>query len=200
MAKKNDNSSVNLLDLFFYLLGYWYWFVLGVLLVAGYQYYKYEKTPFVYRSDATVVIKDPSNTRSTVRMDSYNSLINGTNVANEILQFQSKRLMTMALKRLRADVEYSRMEGLRYTMLYKNSPVEVVFTDPDDVRYLSFQVTPLNESSVKLSYPDGKSETVAINDTLNTALGNIIVVPSYGNHQFINLYFANNSKTSVFPP
>ena len=129
--KKNDNSSVNLLDLFWYLLGYWYWFVLSVLLVAGYQYYKYQKTPFVYRSDASVVIKNPSNTLSTVRMDNYNNLINRTNVSNEILQFRSKRLMTQAVKRLRADVEYTKMDGLRSTMLYRKSPVEVIFTDPD---------------------------------------------------------------------
>ena len=106
--KKNDSSSVNLLDLFYYLLGYWYWFVLCVLLVAGYQYYRYEKTPFLYRSAASVVIKNPSNTLSTVRMDSYNNLINRTNVSNEILQFRSKRLMTLAIKRLRADVEYTK--------------------------------------------------------------------------------------------
>ena len=127
--KKSDSSSVNLLDLFWYLLGYWYWFVLCVLLVVGYQYYRYLKTPFVYRSDASVIIKNPSNTISTVRMDSYNNLINRTNVSNEILQFSSKRLMTMAVKRLRADVEYTKMDGLRNTMLYKKSPVEVVFID-----------------------------------------------------------------------
>ena len=176
--KKTDNASVNLLDLFWYLLGYWYWFVLAMLLVAGYQYYKYQKTPFVYRSDASVVIKNPSNTLSTVRMDNYNNLINRTNVSNEILQFRSKRLMTMVVKRLRADVEYTKMDGLRTTNLYKKSPVEVVFTDPDDVRSLTFQVSPKDESTVTLIYNDGKKETVAVNDTLETALGSIIVVPT----------------------
>lgn len=103
--RRKQENSVNLVDLFFYLLSYWYWFVLCVLVCAGLAYYKYAKTPFVYRSDATVVIKDPSNTKSTVRMDNYNNLINRTNVSNEILQFQSKQLMQEVVKRLGADVE-----------------------------------------------------------------------------------------------
>ena len=60
--KKRLENSVNLVDLFFYLLSYWYWFVLCILICCGLAYYKYAKTTFVYRSDATVVIKDPSNT------------------------------------------------------------------------------------------------------------------------------------------
>lgn len=62
MAKQNSkkNNSVNLLDLFFYLLSYWYWFVLGILVCGGIAAYKYATSTFIYRADATVIIKDPS--------------------------------------------------------------------------------------------------------------------------------------------
>ena len=89
--KNNKDNTVNLLDLFFYLLGYWFWFVLCVVICVGYQYYKYSKTPFVYRSDATVIIKDPNNTKSTVRMDNYNNLINKNKYTKQKVSNQEKR-------------------------------------------------------------------------------------------------------------
>ena len=62
------DGSVNLVDLFFYLLSYWYWFVLGVLICGGYAAYKYAKSTLVYQANATVIIKDPSNQASGARL------------------------------------------------------------------------------------------------------------------------------------
>ena len=59
MAVNTTNTKkdqVNLVDLFFYLLRYWYIFLICIVLAVGYAYYRYEKTPFTYRSDATVLI------------------------------------------------------------------------------------------------------------------------------------------------
>ena len=122
-VKGNSDGSVNLLDLFFYLLSYWYWFVLGVLVCAGYAGYKYATSNFVYRSDATIIIKNPSNTRSSTALNTYSNLINRTNVSNEILQFRSKRLMTEVVRRLDANVNYEFDVKLRRVELYNNTPV-----------------------------------------------------------------------------
>ena len=75
IKRGKDDNSINLVDLSFYLLNHWYWFVLCILLACGYAYYKYSKTPFTYRADATVIIKDPSNSRSTARLDNYTNLM-----------------------------------------------------------------------------------------------------------------------------
>ena len=88
------DSGVNLVDLFFYLLSYWYVFAISILLCGGFMAYRYAKSTFVYRSDATVVIKDPSKSISSARMDNYNNLINKNEVSNEILQFRSRHIMT----------------------------------------------------------------------------------------------------------
>lgn len=50
------NNRINLIDLFLYLLSHWYWFLLCAALCLGYAYYRYAKQPFIYRSDATVMI------------------------------------------------------------------------------------------------------------------------------------------------
>ena len=185
--KRNQENSVNLVDLFFYLLSYWYWFVLCILLCAGLAYYKYAKTPFVYRSDATVVIKDPSNTKSTVRMDNYNNLINRTNVSNEILQFQSKQLMQEVVKRLGADVDYTVYDWLRKKELYTASPVKVMFLEGSSSS-ATMKVTPKSETQVQLDFadPSMKSLMANLNDSIQTPIGNLVISPTlaYGKKWF----------------
>ena len=144
MAKKKNTASegtVNLVDLFFYLLSYWYWFVLAIAICAGFQAYKYATSTFVYRSDALIIIKDPSNTKSAARLDQYNNLINKTSVTNEILQFKSKKLMTDVVKRLNADISYKTDVKLRQVELYKNSPVLVALSDTLKSRQFSFTMS-----------------------------------------------------------
>ena len=104
---KQNKDQINLVDLFFYLLSHWYWFLLCILIAVGLAYYKYSKTPFTYRSAVTVVIKDPSNSIRSVRMDAYSNTINSVSLSTEILQLRSRRLMTEAVKLLDADVNYS---------------------------------------------------------------------------------------------
>ena len=85
-AKTSSNGGqVNLIDLFFYLLSYWYWFVLCAGLAVGYAWYRYAKSPLLYRGDVTVIIKDPSNSTRTVSMERYNDMVNSVNMSNEML-------------------------------------------------------------------------------------------------------------------
>ena len=92
LSNKNE-QSINLVDLFVYLLSKWKWFVLSVLLFGGLAWYHYATSPLVFFRNVTVIIKDPSNKTSTAGLDRYDNYINKVNVANEILQFRSKRLM-----------------------------------------------------------------------------------------------------------
>ena len=43
MNEKNNNSTINLVDLFFYLLSHWYLFVICVAVCVGFAYYRYSK-------------------------------------------------------------------------------------------------------------------------------------------------------------
>ena len=85
-TSKKVNNQVNLVDILLYLLRYWYWFLLCVLVAVGITYYYYAKTPFVYRSDATVVIKNPENTQRTVRLENYSNNINNGNITAHITE------------------------------------------------------------------------------------------------------------------
>ena len=130
MAVNTTNTKkdqVNLVDLFFYLLRYWYIFLICIVLAVAYAYYRYEKTPFTYRSDATVLIKTPANTQTTTNLGQYSNLINRVNLSNEIMTFRSKTLMAEVVKELDLDVSYTVREKLRDIELYNRTPVKLHF-------------------------------------------------------------------------
>ena len=150
LSNKNE-QGVNLVDLSVYLLSKWKWFVLSVLLFGGMAWYHYAKSPLVFFRSVTVIIKDPSNKTSTAGLDRYDNYINKVNVANEILQFRSKRLMREVVQRLHADVDYRVESGLRMNELYTLSPVNVSFINLLPERHISFVVTPKDDATVTLS-------------------------------------------------
>lgn len=150
-GKKND--ALNVVDLFFYLLSRWQWFLLSLVFCVGLAWYWYAKASLVFFRSATVVIKDPVNqpTTSTAGLERFDNYVNKVNVSNELLQFQSKHLMSEVVKRLHVDVDYEVKQGLRTVELYKKSPVEVRFSDADSTRYIAFTVTPKSSSQVVIS-------------------------------------------------
>ena len=93
----NTNNKVdqglNIVDLFLYLASKWHWFLLSVLACGAVAWYLYAKAPLVFFRSATVIIKDPSNKAMSAGLDRFDNYINKVNIANELLQFRSKRLM-----------------------------------------------------------------------------------------------------------
>ena len=61
MQNKNQNDSINLLDIFFYLLSKWKWFMLFAIIGMLAAYAIYSATSFTYFASATIAIKDPAN-------------------------------------------------------------------------------------------------------------------------------------------
>ena len=170
-SKGSNESSVNLLDLFMYLLGHWPWFLLSVAVCVAFAGYKYAKTPFTYYRQATVMIKDPSNNGQAAGFDKYNSLINKVNVSNEILQFRSAKLLSEVIQRTNANVSYQiKMRGLRDTELYKTSPFIVSFPDATPKNYVAFSGKMLDRNTIEISniqgQPEGQVQTITVNDTV----------------------------------
>lgn len=179
LSGKNE-QSINLVDMFVYLSSKWKWFVLSILFFGGLAWYYYAQSPLVFFRSVTVIIKDPSNKTSTAGLDRYDNYINKVNVANEILQFRSKRLMREVVQRLHADVDYRVEKGLRMNELYNLSPVQVSLFNVLPERYFSFVVTPKDETSVELSEIEGipgaqETYKVQLNDTLSIGSEKILV-------------------------
>lgn len=178
-SNKND-QGLNIVDLFMYLASQWKWFLLSILICGGIAWYNYARAPLVYFRSATVIIKDPSNKASTSGLDRFDNFINKVNVANEILQFRSKKLMREVVQRVHADVSYQIKDGLRSNELYNESPVLVSFPDALPEQSFSFTMTLKDAKTVTLSDFSGieakPSYEVALNDTVAIIEGMNVVV------------------------
>ena len=178
--KKNvRNEQVNLVDLFFYLLSHWYWFVICIGLAVGFAWYRYAKSPLLYRGDVTVIIKDPSNSTRTVSMERYNDLVNSVNMSNEMLQLRSKSMMTAVVRSLDADINYKQHVRLRDIELYRNAPVRVFFSREEGEEPGSFnaRIIPLDAKTIQLDL-NGSSQKVALGDTIALAGGRALFQPT----------------------
>ncbi len=147
-SKVNNEQGINLADLLFYLLSKWKWFVLSVIIFGALGWYRYAKSPEIYFSTATVIIKDPSNKTVSAALDRFDNYINKVNVANEILQFRSIEMMEDVVERLNLDIDYTMKDGLRTTNLYSRSPVQLTVGEVLPERYFSFKLTPVSEEKV----------------------------------------------------
>ena len=182
----SDEKSVNLLDIFMYLLSHWKWFLISIFIFGNYYGCKYSRTPYTYARSITIMIKTPANTQGAMRLNRYNSFVAPVNVSSEILQFRSKELMRRTIDILNADMSYEIRNKLRPHELYSRSPIRVSFPDakPDDRYWLS--VTPVNEQEVELSGIAGLNDKEKIlanlNDTIHLPFGPLVVSPSVYYH------------------
>lgn len=153
-----QDQGLNILDLLAYLLSKWIWYILSIGICCTLAYYYYAKTPLTYSRSATIIIKDPSNKSVAAGLDRFDNYINKVNVANELLQFNSKNLMRTVVSRLDADINYQIKNKLRYYELYTDSPVKVIFQNVMPERRISFDLTINNKHSVTISNIEGIHE------------------------------------------
>ena len=178
-SSNRNEQGINLIDLLVYFASQWKWFLLSILVCGGIAWYSYARSPLVYFRAATVIIKDPSNKASTTGLDRFDNIINKVNVANEILQFRSKKLMREVVQRLHADISYQVEDGLRNNELYTQSPVLLSFPDALPEQHFALTVTPKDTNSVILSDFSGieaaSSLTIPMNDTVTLGKGMRVV-------------------------
>ena len=177
--KVTRNEQVNVVDLFYYLLGNWHWFLLCVLIALGIAYYRYSRTPFMYTSGVTAIIKNPSSDIRTAQLQTYDNMINSVSVTNEELQLRSMTLMSEVVKALDADVNYQDMIKFRDVELYTSlSPVRMAFDrETADPGVLSVTVVPIDEGHIRLQTGSGR-QTVALGDTVALGKGRVVFQPT----------------------
>ena len=200
MQENKNNNSVNLVDLFFYLLGHWYWFLICVAICVGYAYYSYSKQQHLFRSDATIIIKDPSNTRSTVQLGTYSNLINHVSMSNEILQLQSRALMTEVVRALDADIDYIARDKLRDVELYSIAPVRLFLNRGEsDAAQFELKLTPEDASTVSVREGEGAPMRVALGDSVSVCGYPAVFrpTPAYNEHLGETITIRKHSATSA---
>lgn len=193
MEQQNKQSvtgsglELNPVDLLQVALKKWYYYVGAVVCSFFVAYIYLHRTAPMYQRMATVLIKDKdSGTRTPSEAEIFKEVgfmnLSG-NVENEILIFKSLHLAEQVVRRLDLDVRYQIKGFWRPTDLYGVSPVAVHFVEGDDLA-CSFRLRLLPGKKVELSqlkYQDQElteTKTFALNDTVQTAVGQLVVVPT----------------------
>ena len=198
LTQGKKEQSINIIDLFKYLLHNWKWFALSILIFGGYYYYQYSKIPFMYNRSEVVMIKTPSNTPTTARIT--RSSTNVVNVKDEIIQLKSKELMRLVIDKLGADISYKIRSGLRDRELYKKSPVQVKVEGKSREDSYSFIITPIDAGNVLMKgwnkTDESKEIKIRLNQLTETPIGKILVEPS---KYYIQDYYATDIQVTKYP-
>lgn len=177
--KVTRNEQVNLVDIFYYLLGNWYWFLLCILICLVVAYIRYAQTPYKYTSQVTAIIKNAGDDVRTARLDTYDKMVNTVSISTEELQLRSITIMSEVVKALDADVSYKDHIKMRDVELYTSlSPVRVAFNrEKEDPGDFSVIVTPLDAKRIRLQI-NGDSQTISLGDTVQLGKGRVVFLPT----------------------
>ncbi|MFI3293391.1 MAG: polysaccharide biosynthesis tyrosine autokinase [Rikenellaceae bacterium] len=123
-----EEESVDIKELIFYYLQYWYWFVLSVVIcVSGAFLYIRYTTP-VYQVVSSVVIDSGKDKSSgfDAQLESLGVTTSYTsNFDNEMLILGSRSLIQNVVEELNLYITYMRKGRIRDVELYGNSPIKV---------------------------------------------------------------------------
>ena len=133
-------SEVNLLDIFFYLLRFWWIYLLCIAGVVAIALYRTAKQPYVYESFVKIFFKDATE-RAMMDADVLRYMRSSRlNMDNEQMQLTSRHVLERTVRMANANVYYNVKSGLRTLELYKDAPFSIRFLDTLE-RSSSFEVT-----------------------------------------------------------
>lgn len=179
VRKVTRNEQVNLIDIIYYLIGNWYWFVLCILICLGVTYFRYARITYRYSASVTAIIKNAGDDIRTARLDTYDKMVNTVSVTTEELQLRSMTIMSEVVKALDADVNYVDRIKFRDVELYTSlSPIRVTFDrEHSDPGNFSVTAMPLDANNIRLHTSSG-SHTVALGDTIALGNGKVVFLPT----------------------
>ena len=206
---REEENELNLIDMYRVVRANWYWFLLSVAVCCAVAVLYLGWAPKIYQRTATVLIKDDTKgggaASEAAVFEDLNMFNMKRSVDNELLVFKSKQLMKSVVKRLDLDISYSIREGLRTVELYSHSPVVVRFPEANENLEFGLTVVPVSDKEVSLSgffseeleeegqVQEDQTLTVALNDTVSTPIGKVVVTPSL---YYTDLYYGSEITVS----
>lgn len=200
MAKNKNTSDAtfqsgfNLRDYLAACASKWIWFLVSVIVICGFAYYKVIRKMPVYLRTEQVLIKDEDSGNSIDGIASaFSSFGLGrvrSNVYNEIITFKSPALMTQVAKRLDLQVDVNQLKFPHGTSLFGASqPYLFQFPDLDDEDYGHFVMTvspkgaislerfvSVNEAGMTVKHKDVVSARIGI--PARTPIGRVVITPN----------------------
>lgn len=166
------------------------WFILSIIVCLAVACLYIMKTPKTYSRTASVLVKEKKGGGiSESQMFQDMGMFNMNNdVNNELIVFQSTKLMRNVVNKLNLTVDYITRSGLKKISLYTKSPFIIYFLDADPASSFSLEAKAINTSTVrlynfyqkvdKLHINHAPAIRVRVNDTVNSPVGRIVIIPT----------------------
>ena len=185
---KEEESSLNLSDLWYLIWDHKWWYLFSLLLVgliAGFYLYY---TPETYSSTAKVLV-DESNQDATmsnlgVASAGMMKLRGFKSVENEIEAFSSLDYMQKVIERLGLQTTYTELLTLRKRDMATSAPVRLVLVGENPHTSFSFRLSGGRDGHISISDIKIMDEVVEgqfegrLGDTLCTSIGYLAVFPT----------------------
>lgn len=188
---QNQQDFIRLQDLLYLCLAKWHWFVISLIVCLGVSIWYLLTTPPIYIRTASILIKDDSKGKSTVRTSvNFNDIgmfSTNTDVKNEMATLRSPDIMREVACRLHLDMNYSVSGRFHSEAIYGRSlPVEVSISDHSEDEPVSFTLLLSTDRSFVLSdfkrngkdVPGPKSISGKMDKPIKTPIGSLTVVPT----------------------
>ena len=187
--QNEEESSLQLSDLWNMVWNHKWWYVASVILCLILAAFNLYRTPSTYSRSAKVLI-DESGQDATMRnlgvasagMMRVRSAFNS--VENEMEAFSSPDLMEIVVERLGLQTKYVEQQLMRTVELYQNSPIEMRLAGDNPQSGFSFLVANKGENQVVLSDFRFKDEKIKksivanVGEPAETPVGTVIIFPT----------------------
>ena len=192
IIRQEEESSINLLDLWHLIWDHKWWYVISVFLCVCIAVVYVYRSPAIYSRTAKVIIDEGSQEAAMRDLSSFTGTMSrmrfSTNVDNEVEAFSSPDLMEVVVNRLGLLTSYHEKQTLRTVELSDNTPLKMVLLGENPVSSFSFRLKKLSDDSFSISgfKVGGKTsrelekEVVrgSLLDTLRTPVGLLTLVPT----------------------
>lgn len=189
--EEGKNQGLSLKDMWSMCVSRWPWFLISLVVCMTVAIFYILRTPPVYTRTSSVLIKEDRKGRS-IAGDIQSSFADlgfaqsNVNVNNEIINFKSPDLMVDVVKRLDLNIDYMLEHRFYDRTLYGSTlPLKVEFLDLGNSESASLDIEPKTDNVYTISNIThngekvGKAADMSMGDTLKTAIGRIVLVPSH---------------------
>lgn len=179
----DEEESINISDFFSLCMRCWKWFAFSVFVCLCIGALYVLSAPKIYTRSAQVMVQDDDAKPSGVAaaLSDVGLFTTPTNVANELLAFQSPALIGDVIERLDLRANYVYRKGLRPVSLYGDSLVlDVMFPDVTNTQGVSMKMKIAGDkvevSDMKFNKIESDDKiAVALGDTVKTIAGRMII-------------------------
>lgn len=204
-GNQEEDSAFSLDSVLTALRRFWFFVLLAAAAGGAIAYYIAGSQRYVYQKTASVMMRDSKSQgdSSSERILSELGADQGAaNLSNESLILKTTALMQQVVEGKELQTSYWVKRGFREEEIYQDTPIRVVFEKINDNRSCRLEVTPVSDTELSISYPNGQGEPVVVTgqfgQTIELPFATLTVHPStHMNQAWIGTPIIVNRQSTI---